>query len=1727
MSKRKTRSSLAVLTVLGMLVALMPLVAVPVSAADDHLLLTEIVVTPTEGEFIEIHNPTGAAIVLTDYYLTDATFAGGGAYYYNIVTGADYGGGGFADFHSRFPAGASIGGGEFQTIALNGSTNFNATYGTLPTYELYEDDASPDSVPDMLEAVTGSINRQGGLSNDGEFVVLYTWDGASDLVTDVDYAVWGDQVEAVDKTGVSTDGPDADATASTYQNDTPIFAQDILASGSHSNGQSWQRFDSTEGAEAGTGGNGIGGDDETSENVGTTWVTGAPTPGTAATAPVAEIVINEIMQNPSAVADSAGEWFELYNPGSSAVDINGWTIADADIDSHVIAAGGPLEIPAGGFVVLGISADSATNGGVIVDYSYGGGWFLSNSADEVVLLDDLAREVDRVEYDDGATFPDPDGASMALIDPGLDNNAGANWCESTSPYGDGDSGTPGATNDCVLVIPEINISEIRIDQPGSDVDEFVELEGPAGASVTGLTYLVIGDGAGGSGVIENVTTLDGTIPSSGFFVLAEGTFSLGAADQTTSLNFENSDNVTHLVVAGFTGSNEDDLDTDDDGVLDAEPWDEVLDSVALIASVGTGDQVYSTNTVGPDGSYVPGHVYLCDGFVIGGFSGGDETPGSANVCEYKIWQIQGSGDASPFVGDPVIVEAVVIGDYQSNSSPDNGDKSGFFLQEEDADADGDPSTSDGVFVFDGSFGVDVAVGDLVSVSGNVTEFFGLTEINNLTDVTVVSSGNPGPTPATVTLPSTGPGYFEAFEGMSVLFPQALTISEYFNFDRFGEIVLTLGRAAQPTAVFEPGSAEAAALAAQNQLERITLDDGRASENPTPALHPDGSIFDVANSFRGGDTLTNLYGVMDYNFGAYKIQPTSGAEYLAANPRPSSPESVGGNLTIATFNVLNYFSTIDTGAPICGPQEDQGCRGANDALEFERQRTKIIEAIAEMDADVVGLMEIENHPTDAALLDLVDGVNDVVGAGTYAALETGPAGPDVIKVAFMYKPSSVTAYGDHAVLDDASFLDPNNLNDNKNRAAVAQTFMDNSNGALFTAVVNHLKSKGSGCGAGDDDPEQGSCNLTRTLAAGVLTDWIQTDPTGSGDADFFIIGDLNSYDMEDPIDAFRQAGYSDLIFDYQGEFAYSYVFSGQWGYLDYIMANQPAAAQVTGTTVWHINADEPDILDYDTRFNPAEFYAPDAFRSSDHDPVVTGVETVATPAQALQHAVATLGGLLPTGDKKDDRSIEKAIASLEDALAPAYWTDDSHLTDEGQKAFDEGKKALQDLMRVGDSDLVAATIGAIVEAFAVVSDTAIQDAIAAGGDGWYVNRALDQMDDASGLVADGEYALAIDRYKKAWMDAQKAIAAAPERFATYNVSMNRFNAGDLVAELSVPGSDQPNTIAEVIQRNRPDVLLLNEFDYDADGLAAQYFQENYLALPQNGADPIFYPYWYVAPSNTGVPSGFDLDNNGSVGGPNDAFGFGFHEGQYGMVVYSMYPIDSEKVRTFQTFLWKDMPGALLPENPDGTPWFTEEELEVVRLSSKSHWDVPVTIGSDNVHFLVSHPTPPVFDGPEDRNGRRNFDEIRFWADYVNGESYIYDDSGVFGGLTPNARFVIAGDQNSDPFDGDSIPGSAQLLLEHPLVNTSITPSSLGGVEQSVLQGQANDFHLGDPAFDTADFNSASPGNLRVDYVLPRIGMTMLGAGVYWPLEADPYFHLVGTFPFPSSDHKLVWIDLDLK
>lgn len=370
-----------------------------------------------------------------------------------------------------------------------------------------------------------------------------------------------------------------------------------------------------------------------------------------------------------------------------------------------------------------------------------------------------------------------------------------------------------------------------------------------------------------------------------------------------------------------------------------------------------------------------------------------------------------------------------------------------------------------------------------------------------------------------------------------------------------------------------------------------------------------------------------------------------------------------------------------------------------------------------------------------------------------------------------------------------------------------------------------------------------------------------------------------------------------------------------------------------------------------------------------------------------------------------------------------------------------------------------------------------------------------------------------------------------RFATFNASLNRSNAGDLVRDLSAPGNAQASAVAETIQRVDPDVLLVNEFDFVEGGRAAELFRDNYLAVGQNGADPVDYPYYYVAPVNTGVPSGFDLNNDGTVGGGDDAFGFGLFPGQYGMVVYSKHPIRTDEVRTFQRFLWKDMPGAALPDDPT-TPapadWYSPAELDVLRLSSKSHWDVPISVpGRAPVHFLVSHPTPPTFDGAEDRNGTRNHDEIRFWADYVDGgrrAAYIRDDAGRAGGLDRGQDFVVAGDQNADPFDGDSYDDAILQLLDHRRIEDP-RPASGGAVEAARRDGGANLTHTGPAALDTADFADTTPGNLRADYVLPSRRLRVEDTGVYWLTSNDPLFpRLIGTFPFPTSDHRLVWLDV---
>ncbi|MFO7662902.1 MAG: ExeM/NucH family extracellular endonuclease [Chloroflexota bacterium] len=763
---------------------------------------------------------------------------------------------------------------------------------------------------------------------------------------------------------------------------------------------------------------------------------------------------------------------------------------------------------------------------------------------------------------------------------------------------------------------DVQISEVRTDQPGSDTDEYFELAGAADTDLSALTYLVIGDGTGGSGVIEAVIPLTGQrIPASGYFVVAESTFTLGTADLTATLNFENDDNTTHLLVESFSGSLGDDLDTDDDGVLDTTPWAGEVSKIAIIREENppSGTEYhYGPPTVGPDGSSAPGHVYRCAtgaAWQIGPFdiAGGKDTPGAANRCAVAgdfgtcgdaatfIHEVQGDGAFSPQVGEIVVVEAVVHGDFQGA-----GALGGFFLQEEDGDADANPQTSEGLYVDDAGVGLDVQIGDLVRVQGEVEERYGKTQLTAVSNIAACSGGN-AVTPVAVTLPVAGLDRWEALEGMAVTISQTLHVTENYTQGRYGEVGLsTDGRLFNPTNVTLPGDT-ANALQAANDLARILLDDGRRSQNPNPPPY-----FATDGTLRAGDTLTGLSGALDYNFGAYRIQPTEDISFSRVNDRPPAPDAVGGRLSVASFNVLNYFTTLDDGSDSCGPSGDMECRGADTLEEFQRQRAKIIAALEQIDADVVGLIEIENNAT-AAIDDLVAGLNDAMGPGTYRYIDTGTIGSDAIKVALLYKPVAVQPVGAYAVLDAA--VDPD-FNDRLNRPALAQSFQEVATGEVFTAAVNHLKSKGSSC-AGVGDPDigdgQGNCNGTRTAAAITLAEWLATDPTGSGDPDRLIIGDLNAYAKEDPIAALSGRGYVDLIDRYLAPAArYSYVFAGQAGYLDHGLANAALVGQVSGVTVWHINSDEPSALDYNNYNQPA-LYQPGPYRSSDHDPVIVGLK----------------------------------------------------------------------------------------------------------------------------------------------------------------------------------------------------------------------------------------------------------------------------------------------------------------------------------------------------------------------------------------------------------------------------------------------------------------------------------------------------------------------------------------
>jgi predicted extracellular nuclease len=774
--------------------------------------------------------------------------------------------------------------------------------------------------------------------------------------------------------------------------------------------------------------------------------------------------------------------------------------------------------------------------------------------------------------------------------------------------------TPAALNRSVDPL----INEFVFNHTGTDTFEFVELFASANADLSTFTVLQIeGDGTG-AGVIDTAHTAS-LADAGGFWTTA---FLTNAFENGT---------LTLLLVEGFSGSVGNDLDTDNDGLLDSAPWARIVDDLALNDG-GSTDRTYSGVVLTPfyDGmDFIPGGASRIpngtdtdttgdwmrndfDGAGLPGLAGtptlGEayNTPGTTNL-EFQppveacgdpftaVYTIQGSGPASPIAGSQVSVEAVVIGDFQAADQLE-----GFYIQ--DPTGDGDPATSDGIFVFTpGS--LDVAVGDVVRVSGTVAEYFDMTEITGVSNLLVCSS-TAGISPTPVDLPVADPSALEPFEGMFVIFPEALYATEHFNLHRFGEVTLAAdGRQFNPTDYMLPGPAAADlngnSIADINEPARIILDDGSNTQFPAvvPYIAPDGTL-------RLGDSVTNLTGALSYEFGFFRLHPTSSVVFNRENPRQSGPSDVGGVIKVATYNTLNYWTTIDDGT--------NDARGADSPAEFVRQKAKTIATILGLGADVVGLMELENNGP-VAIGDLVTGLNAATAPGTWAyvpdpAYPGGLENTDAIKVGIIYRADRLKPRGGPLADDDPIFA--------TDRPPIAQTFK--ASGEVFTVVVNHFKSKGCADATGldlDQGDGQSCYNYKRTLQAQALLDFVSYMRTSSGDNDVIVVGDLNSYAMEDPIRTLEGG-----LFNAAGSFVapddrYSYVFFGQSGQLDHIFTTPDMAGRVTGVDLWHVNGDEPRALDYNdavidpaessSEFNQGYLYTPDVFRSSDHDAAIIG------------------------------------------------------------------------------------------------------------------------------------------------------------------------------------------------------------------------------------------------------------------------------------------------------------------------------------------------------------------------------------------------------------------------------------------------------------------------------------------------------------------------------------------
>lgn len=674
-------------------------------------------------------------------------------------------------------------------------------------------------------------------------------------------------------------------------------------------------------------------------------------------------------------------------------------------------------------------------------------------------------------------------------------------------------------------------------------------------------------------------------------------------DTTVTVTFSESVSLGDLPSLNCTISGEVLLDGQLDGTaLTLTPETELADGETCTLLV-SADQV----------SDVDGRVDALAADFSSSFTTVEALSCDANSSFTPISAIQGNASESPISGQDVLVKAVVTSVLPELNA--------FVVQQLAADEDGNPETSEGVYVQNTNFTLP-NVGELILVNGNVSERFGRTQLSLLAETTPCEEEFAVITPTSLSLPVESLSLLESLEGMLVNFSAPLTVSDNFGLGRFGRVTLSNGRIFNPNNIFEPGTTDNLELAEQNRLNRIILDDGSDNQNPAVVPFPTGDL-SASNTLRLGDTVSSLTGVLDFTRGEYMVYSTAEPTFVASNPRLEAPALAPGNLSVASLNVLNFFNNIDSGPDICGPAGDADCRGADDngtdsagRSEFERQTLKTVAAIASMNADIVGLMEIENNGfgEGSAIVELVDAVNEELGEDAYAIVDPGTTvGTDAITVAMIYKPSVVSLSGALRILDSSNSISDGDgplFNDRRNRPSLIQKFALNANGEEVVISVNHFKSKGSSCGAGDDDNEtgQGSCNLTRTRAAKALTTFIANEYV---DTPALIIGDLNAYAKEDPIRTILAEGYTDLANVFGGASAYSYTFGGELGYLDHALANDILIDSVIDTTEWHINADEPIVLDYNLNFKSAaqidSWYAPDAYRMSDHDPVIVSLK----------------------------------------------------------------------------------------------------------------------------------------------------------------------------------------------------------------------------------------------------------------------------------------------------------------------------------------------------------------------------------------------------------------------------------------------------------------------------------------------------------------------------------------